>query len=315
MPVRGWAAFVASALLLGWLAAPASATTLTASSILGEFNAVVFHDVSGSCCDFEGPVVIGGNLGGGGTFMNKGAAGLPSGYGTANVYGNASGRFNANGAQIYVAGANTVTFSGATVHNGASFANPFSAFQAPLTALSHELSQLTANSVLPAHNHPPVNNGVIKATPGIVNGVNGIAVFNITAADLADFASFSLDVNAASAVIVNVSGNYTQKANIQNIVETDRTKVIWNFHDATILNLTQFEGAVLAPYATVRNASPMEGTLVASAFDPGGELHYHPFTGDLSFLKPTGVPEPVGTAILGVGLLGLLGVRLAGRRR
>ncbi len=314
MPVRGLAAIMSGAFVLGLGAAPASATALTASSILGEFDAVVFHDVSGSCCDVEGPVVIGGNLSGAGTFSNKGAAALPAGYGTTNVYGSASGSFNANGAQVYVAGADSAIFSGGTVHNGHNFADPISAFQAPLVALSQQLSLLGANSALPAHNHPPVNNAVIAATPGVVNGVAGISVFDIRAADLADFASFSLDVKAASTVILNVSGNYTQKANFQNVVEADRTRVIWNFYDATVLNLTQFEGTVLAPYATVHNSSSIEGDLVANAFDPGGELHYHPFTGNLSFLK-TDMPEPAGTAVLGVGLLGLLGLRLAGRRR
>jgi choice-of-anchor A domain-containing protein len=137
MPVRGLAAIISGAFVLGLGAVPASATTLTASSILGEFNAVVFNNVSGSCCDFEGPVVVGGNLSGAGTFFNQGAAGLPAGYGTVNVFGTASGGFNANGAQIYVAGADSATFSGATVHNGYGFADPFSAFQAPLVALSH----------------------------------------------------------------------------------------------------------------------------------------------------------------------------------
>jgi hypothetical protein len=79
-----------------------------------------------------------------------------------------------------------------------------------------------------------------------------------------------------------------------------------------VLNLTQFEGTVLAPYATVYNSSPIEGDLVANAFDPGGELHYHPFTGNLSFLQ-TDVAEPAGTAVLGIGLIGLRLTR--GRRR
>ncbi len=235
MPVRGLAAIISGAFVLGLAAVPAPAAALTASNILGEFDAVVFHDVSGGCCDFEGPMEIGGYLSGGGSFFNKSAAALPADYGIANVYVNVSGQFNANGAQVYISGR--------------------------------------------------------------------------------DFASFSLDVNAASTVVVNVSGNYTQQAKIRNIVEADRTKVIWNFYDAAILNLTQFGGVVLAPYATVHNSSPIEGTLIARAFNPGGELHYHPFTGDLSSLKLTDVAAPAGTAMLGVGLLGLLGLRLAGQRR
>ena len=66
----------------------------------------------------------------------------------------------------------------------------------------------------------------------------------------------------------------------------------------------------MAPYATVTNNSPIDGTLVAASYSGNGELHDYPFRG-----TPVRAPEPGGLAILGVALAGLLECAVRSARR
>jgi PEP-CTERM motif len=77
--------------------------------------------------------------------------------------------------------------------------------------------------------------------------------------------------------------------------------VIWNFENATAVNVKSLHGAVLAGDASVTNSSPMEGFLYAKNFTGGGELHDFPFDGTV----PGTVPEPSTWAMMATGFAGL----------
>ncbi|MDR3437616.1 collagen-binding domain-containing protein [Telmatospirillum sp.] len=289
-----------SGLVLSTLgASSAFAASLDAATILKDFNAVVYTDGSTSS-DIEGAAVIGGNFSGTSVYQIPRTTTLPSGYGALTVFGNASGSIHMeNGSNAYFGGG-TVGFNGGGSYISAP-SGTISDFEKTMNSFSSLLASLASNSTLPTTD----NNEVIKATPG----ANGIAVFNITADQLAAIPSYKIDLNGASTVIFNVSGtSVTVNATDESGV-TGADNIIWNFFDATTVTLNrEFVGTVLATKAAVTNSSPIDGTLVAKSWIGQGELHNYGFDGNL----PIPVPEPASLALLGVGLFVLEVVR---RRR
>ena len=248
---------------------------LSAATILQDFNTIVFNNAS-TQCDIEGASVIGGNFSGA-TMYNNPTASVPTGYGALTVFGNTTGNsINMNdGGKAYVAGTKgaSINFNG----GGSYISSPgssISSFSAPLIALSQSLSTLAATGTLPTTG----NNEVIKATPG----ANGVAVINLTAAQLAAIPSYSINMNGASTLIFNVSGtSVTMNANDESGT-TGANNIIWNFYNATSVSLnTQIAGTVLAPTATVTNNNQIDGVLVANAWTGSGEIHDYQFTGTL----------------------------------
>src|SRR5277367_4664712 len=129
--------------LAGLGAAPAFATPISASTILQDFNDVIYTNATTSS-DIEGVSVIGGNFNGATVYNNPSDGGpvtQPAGFGALTVYGNQTGTTNINnGGSAYVGGSQqTINFNG----GGGFYTAPPSAitdFETSLNALSTQLA-------------------------------------------------------------------------------------------------------------------------------------------------------------------------------
>ena len=158
------------------------------------------------------------------------------------------------------------------------------------------------------------NTGTFNAQPG----ADGVAVFNISAADLNKINQIQFNANGADTVIVNVSGSAISLddnflGGTQNLGE----HVIWNFPDAQTLSLTTaWGGSVLAPEAAATTSNYIQGSAVFGSLTQNGEMHVGTYDGtydgpgDTPTTTPTDsgtstVPEPglVGMLALGLGVL------------
>ena len=271
---------------------------MTAKDILSNFNLVTTGNVS-TQSDIVGDAVVGGDLNGA-TFFG-GGSNVPASP-TLYVFGKLKGSLNLNArGSLYDADASTphVNYNGGGKHY-TTLPNSLGYYTDPLTDLSAQLANLTATS------GTSFVNGKFNA------GSNtGVVVFEMTGAELArDLVNHDISFTGTgvTSYIINVIGDFTDPSSTH--FNVDQEDALFNFEDATTVNLGQWGASILAPDAAVKITSGgnIEGSLFAKQFLGGGELHNNNlFNGALptTALVTAPVPEPSTWAMLIAGFAGL----------
>ena len=292
----------------------------------------------------------------GGTLLVRGNINDMQGYSansvtkvTGSIGGNGNGISNAP-AYVYaggaIGGAQNANGNAANVHQNYDYtaSGAVSAPTAPNTPTVMPLSTMTSNmqalsSALLAQNSSNAT-GSFFAKPGDTQqliiqatstGTDGVAVINMTQAELASFSEINYNFSDPNVVVIInvlsgdpsalVNHNATYNFNMNAVGGTGAStnqQVIWNFADAGTINVNDSEwGSILAPYATVSNNGNINGTLVANVFNQSGEVHLGTFDGFSGFLNPntsSPAPEPASWAMMLAGFGGI-GAMVRRRRR
>jgi choice-of-anchor A domain-containing protein len=281
------------------------------------YNAIIFGNLNIQG-EIEGRTLVGGNLSGNNS-SNFGIAlpaNTPSTDRTLVVggsIGSSGSALNLNKGSLYLGG----TIGRSVNYNGGgsliSESTNLATLKADFLAESANLQSLATDSTvtLPSNGQPgPVN---FNATPG----ADGLAVFNINAADIFgnnNTQQIGLNAGTATNIVINVAGTTVDwlsgAGNMVGAFTSDywQAHVVWNFYEATTINLgsKQFNGAILAPNATVTTSNNIDGTVIANNLNLTGEVHLPSSSSADSYAgyRMQAVPEP-GSALL-VGIAGLL---------
>lgn len=334
----------AGAAVLAFAAMPASAQVVGIDA-MKEWNLIVLGDLTSSS-EVEGRTFVGGNLTGNSSNyqirtpatsvlgtpgltvvgdVNGGHKNLNNGSG-AIVGGNVNSGFNLNGATQTVKVGGTISNTNVNqniVKLGLNTSDPAfgvnlnqqkSMLTTSLTGLSGDLKGLASNSALTING----NRGTFDAKPD----ANGVAVFNISAADLNKIGEIQFNLNGADTAVVNVSGtNIALNDNFLGGTKGLGEHVIWNFPDATTLaSTTAWGGSVLAPNASATTSNYIEGSAVFGSLVQNGEFHLGTYIG--KYRPPVTVPDggggqptPIPGEAVGLFALGAAGLFAARWRR
>jgi choice-of-anchor A domain-containing protein len=142
-----------------------------------------------------------------------------------------------------------------------------------------------------------------------VAGPGNVAVFSMDSGTFSDPFSqqYELSMGAdVGLIVVNVAGtsiNFTQ-GNFTGAFNLPATRplLIWNFPDATAINLDRsWTGSLIAPNATLRNTTSIDGSVfIGGDFYQSGEVHLPLYNGRV---PDAAVPEPATIALTSIGLL------------
>ena len=325
-------------------AMPASAQSIAGLDALRTWNLVVLGDLTSSS-EVEGRTFVGGNLNGNSSNyqignpapsplgvpgltvvgdVNGSTKNLNNGSGAV-IGGNVNSGFNLNGPAQTVKVGGTIANTNVnqnTVQSGLTASDPAfsvnlkqqgSLLTSSLTDLSRTLGGLDANSNLVIAG----NRGTFNAVPN----ADGVAVFNISAADLDKIGEIQFNLNGDDTAIVNVSGaNVTLNDNFLGGTQGLGQHVIWNFPDAKTLNATTaWGGSVLAPNAAATTGNYIQGSAVFGSLVQNGEFHLGTYTGTYTPPGTTnpggGDPSPIPEEALGLFALGTIALWVMRRRR
>lgn len=302
------------ACLMAALAANAShAGVLNLGQNIGGANVYAFQHFTGTYSDVEGALVAGGNVTLNGYSVNANNVDAFGSQGYALVAGGNLALANGSikNGPAYVGGKAAVTSADTA---GFSNVNPidFTAAQAYYTNLAASLSQVAATGATARS-----GTGISLAGSG-----KSVELFNLTTDQLNGATWWQTsNLAAGSTLVFNVSGAAGYFNNM-GFSQLTGYNVLFNFYQATDLNVNGVIGSILAPYATVGGSGGnVNGNVIVNNWNAGTQINANHYfkTVDVAGLNlatnaglAANVPEPGSIALL---LGGLAAAGVVRRRR
>ncbi len=296
--------------------------SLTASaqnlSALKTYSVITKNDLQ-QARDVEGRTLVGGNLtfGGSANFGIHMPSNTPSTDKTLIVQGNISGGnpINLNKGSLELGGSRNNRIINYNGGSGAGLiSNPsinYSAIFQTLDQASIDLRNLTSNSTVsvPSGQPGPLNFNT-------VSNPSNVAVFDVVGSTIfGNNLAQQIGLNIAPGItdiVINVSGttiNWTSGNEVGNFTQSQwRANTVWNFYEATSINLGSynFNGQLIAPFATVSTNSNIDGSVYAKNLNSNGEVHFPGYGGKFTTAV---IPEVSSSLLSMLGALALLGRR------
>jgi choice-of-anchor A domain-containing protein len=213
-------------------------------------------------------LVVGGNLTYTGGDVMRG--GIASGGNVSLTSMSVAGNVTAGG---------TVTTSGVTIY-GAVAQNQEDAVPVDFVQAAVDLTSASTFWGSRETNGQVVNNWNTLFFYGSDTDLN---VFTVTSALLGNCYGVNIIVPGGSTVLINVTGASGKMPNVgYQYSGADDAHVVFNFFEATKLNIGASHGAVFAPQAVTTFPYGLAiGTVVVKSFTGGGQINLAPFTGTL----------------------------------
>ena len=121
-----------------------------------------------------------------------------------------------------------------------------------------------------------------------LTGTNpALNIFSVSAALLQSVWGVQINVPVGSTVLINVSGLTATQPNVgYNYTGTDANHVLFNYFEATTLNIGSGQGSILAPFSDIKfQSGAVNGTVIGNSFTGNGQVNLAGFIDGLPGLQ------------------------------
>lgn len=292
-------------------ASHAHAGVINLTAPIGAANVYAIHDFSAHSSDVEGAIVAGGNV----SLQNYSVnAKNKDAFGAKDIAVAAGGNLklsngSINNGVVYAGGTTSLT-SAPAVGTTATSPVDFAGAEAYYKTLANSLAQLDPTGSVSA-----LWSGVkVRGS-----GAGAVDVFNVPASMFANSSSWTLEnLTPGQTLIFNVSGAAgTFNNGGISFTPLDNYNVLFNFYEASSLNVKGVIGSVLAPYATVsENWGQVNGNVIVDTWASTVQINANHYFAPVELAafsmggknpdttQPGGIdlPEPGSVALLLAGL-------------